>query len=150
MRLLVCADKGVSNTRRQIQDQQKIWPLSKLNAHSHPGLIIPAAWWSDSNFVLGAARSDVIRRPLRRADGMTVVITRTDVSAAELRRVAGRSSDAAAARRMLAIALVLEGYSRSDAAGHCGMDRQTLRDWVHRFNAAGIAGLSNRPHGGGA
>jgi transposase len=81
---------------------------------------------------------------------MTIAITRTDVSAAELRRVAGRSSDAAAARRMLAIALVLEGYSRSDAARHCGMDRQTLCDWVHRFNAAGIAGLANRPHGGGA
>ena len=33
---------------------------------------------------------------------------------------------------MLAIALVLEGWSRAEAAETCGMDRQTLRDWVHR------------------
>ncbi len=45
---------------------------------------------------------------------------------------------------MLAIALVLEGSSRTDAAETCGMDRQTLRDWVHRYNAEGIAGLTNR------
>jgi transposase len=83
-------------------------------------------------------------------DAMTVEVTRTEVSAAELRREAGRSSDAAAARRMLAIALVFEGDRRGDAARRCGMDRQTLRDWVHRFNAEGIAGLYNRPHGGGS
>ena len=81
---------------------------------------------------------------------MAVEITRMDVSATELRREAGRTSDAAAARRMLAIALVLDGHRRGDAARQCGMDRQTLRDWVHRFNAEGIAGLYNRPHGGGA
>ena len=80
---------------------------------------------------------------------MTVWISRTDVSVEELRRAAGRTSDAAAARRMLAIALVLEGHSRSDAARQCGMDRQTLRDWVLRFDAEGIAGLSDRPHKGG-
>src|SRR5579864_8760147 len=80
---------------------------------------------------------------------MAVEITRMDVSATELRREAGRTSDAASARRMLAIALVLEGHRRGNAARQCGMDRQTLRDWVHRFNAAGIAGLSNRAHGGG-
>jgi len=81
---------------------------------------------------------------------MAVEITRTDVSAADLRREAARTNDAAAARRMLAIALVLEGYRRGVAARQCGMDRQTLRDWVHRFNAEGIGGLHNRPHGGGA
>jgi Winged helix-turn helix len=36
------------------------------------------------------------------------------------------------------------------AARNCGMDRQTLRDWVIRYNEQGIAGLSDRPHGGGA
>ena len=81
---------------------------------------------------------------------MAVEITRMDLSAAELRGEAARTSDAAAARRMLAIALVLEAHRRGDAARQCGMDRQTLRDWVHRFNAEGIAGLYNRPHGGGA
>jgi transposase len=80
---------------------------------------------------------------------MTVSITREDVTAADLRREAGRTSDAGAARRMLAIGLVLEGCSRADAARQCGMDRQTLRDWVHRFNAEGVAGLSDRPHAGG-
>src|SRR3712207_7077118 len=46
---------------------------------------------------------------------------------------------------MLAIALVLEGRPRGEAAAQCGMDRQALRDWVHRYNAEGIAGLSDRP-----
>ena len=45
---------------------------------------------------------------------------------------------------MLALALVLEGQSRKAAAESCGMDRQTLRDWVHRTNADGLAGLSDR------
>ena len=47
---------------------------------------------------------------------------------------------------MLALALVLEGASREDAARHAGMDRQTLRDWVHRYNTEGLAGLRDRPH----
>ncbi len=75
---------------------------------------------------------------------MAVAITRQDLSAAALRLAAARSRDANAARRMLALALVLEGQSRTDAAATCGMDRQTLRDWVHRYNAAGLAGLVNR------
>jgi transposase len=45
---------------------------------------------------------------------------------------------------MLAIALVLEGKDRETAAETCWMDRQTLRDWVHRYNAEGLAGLKNR------
>jgi transposase len=49
---------------------------------------------------------------------------------------------------MLALALVLEGYSREEAARHAGMDRQTLRDWVHRYNAEGLAGLRDRPRSG--
>jgi transposase len=75
---------------------------------------------------------------------MAVAITRLDLSAADLRGAAARSRDAKAARRMLAIALVLEGRSRDEAARSCGMDRQTLRDWVHRFNAGGLSGLSDR------
>ena len=57
---------------------------------------------------------------------MAVEITRGELPAAELRRVAGRSKDAKAARRMLALALVLEGRSRTEAAESCGMDRQRL------------------------
>ncbi len=45
---------------------------------------------------------------------------------------------------MLALALVLDGADRSTAARSCGMDRQTLRDWVHRYNAQGLAGLEDR------
>jgi transposase len=45
---------------------------------------------------------------------------------------------------MLALALVLEGMSRTEAAKAAGMDRQTLRDWVHRFNEHGLAGLSDK------
>ena len=73
-----------------------------------------------------------------------VGITRTDLRASELRWAAGKSRDAKASRRMLAIALVLEGADRTTAAETCGMDRQTLRDWVHRYNAEGLAGLVNR------
>lgn len=80
--------------------------------------------------------------------GSAVGIARTELDAAGLRRAAGRSRDASAARRMLALALVLEGQSRTEAARSAGMDRQTLRDWVHRYNEAGLAGLSDR-HGGG-
>ena len=77
-----------------------------------------------------------------------VPITRTDLDAAGLRRAARRATDAGAARRMLALALVLEGVPRHAAARAAGMDRQTLRDWVHRHNEHGLPGLYDR-HGGG-
>src|ERR1700687_3437 len=73
-----------------------------------------------------------------------LALTRADHTASELREVATRSNDADATRRMLALALVLEGYKRGEARKLCGMDRQTLRDWVLRYNAEGIAGLCNR------
>ena len=73
-----------------------------------------------------------------------VSITHLDYSAAELRGKAKHTDDADAARRMLALALVLEGKSRGEAAISCGMDRQILCDWVHRYNAEGLAGLRNR------
>jgi transposase len=78
------------------------------------------------------------------AMAVAVSITRTELDAAGLGRAAGRERDAAASRRMLALALVLEGLSRTEAARAAGMDRQTLRDWVHRYNAEGLAGLRNR------
>src|SRR6266404_9286459 len=75
---------------------------------------------------------------------MAITITRSEHTAAALRSAAARTQDAAAARRMLALALVMEGRSRVEAAESCGMDRQTLRDWVHRYNAEGLAGLRSR------
>jgi transposase len=75
---------------------------------------------------------------------IAVAVTRTELDSTGLRRAAGRARDAGAARRMLALALVLDGHSRTEAAGLCGMDRQTLRDWVHRYNDLGLPGLSDR------
>jgi transposase len=77
-----------------------------------------------------------------------VAITRTEMSAADLRAAAKRSADAKQASRILAIAMVLDGFSREDAARLCGMNRQTLRDWVHRYNKAGLDGLADRARSG--
>ena len=79
---------------------------------------------------------------------MTVKITRDDLTAQDLRAAAGSVKDGKVARRLLAIALVLDGASRKAASESCGMDRQTLRDWIHRYNAQGIDGLTNRGGGG--
>ena len=79
---------------------------------------------------------------------MTIAITRTDLDAGGFRAAARRTTDAVAARRMLALALVLEGQNRTEAARAAGMDRQTLRDWVHRYNAQGLQGLTNRQNRG--
>lgn len=68
---------------------------------------------------------------------------RADISATELRRLAKKGKDASQARRLLSLASALDGKSRADAALIGGMERQTLRDWVHRFNAAGPDGLKD-------
>jgi transposase len=75
---------------------------------------------------------------------MPSVQLRSDYDAAGVRGLARSAVDADQVRRLLAIAAVYEGMSREDAARIGGMDRQTLRDWVHRFNAEGAAGLVNR------
>ena len=80
---------------------------------------------------------------------MTVKITRTEFSAEELRRKAGRVRDPNQSRRLLALASILDGAFRDEAARNAGMDRQTLRDWVHRYNAEGVEGLLDRPRSGG-
>src|ERR1700693_2657280 len=66
---------------------------------------------------------------------------REDFEAAALRRLAVEAKDADQARRLLALAAVYDGMSREDAARIGGMDPQTLRDWVHRFNRHGADGL---------
>ena len=70
---------------------------------------------------------------------------RSDFTSKAVRRLAQRARNAAQARRLLAIAAVLDGASREEAAEACGMDRQTLRDWVIRFNEEGPEGLINKP-----
>ena len=79
---------------------------------------------------------------------MVIKITRTEFPAEELRREARCARDGNKARRLLALALILEGAPRSEAARLAGMDRQTLADWVHRYNAEGIEGLRDRPRSG--
>jgi transposase len=81
---------------------------------------------------------------------LALEITRKEHSAAELRRIGGKCQDAAQVRRLLALALVLDGRSRTEAAEQNGMDRQTLRDWVHRYNEFGMAGLPSRKSPGRA
>ncbi len=56
-----------------------------------------------------------------------IAVTRMELTVTELRSAAGRTKDARSVRRMLAIALVLDGVDREQAARSCGMDRQTLR-----------------------
>jgi transposase len=73
---------------------------------------------------------------------------RSDYDAVALRGLAKRSIDPRQIRRLLALAAVYEGMSREDAARVGGMDRQTLRDWAHRFNADGPEGLSNHKGAG--
>ncbi len=69
------------------------------------------------------------------------VSLRRDDPAAELRRLAATTRNANQSRRLLSLAAVLDGMNRTEAARIGGMDRQTLRDWVHRFNEHGPEGL---------
>jgi transposase len=75
---------------------------------------------------------------------MSALEIRKDRTAAVLRKAAKAECDARAARRMLAIANALAGMSREAAAKAAGMDRQTLRDWVIRYNEHGLDGLYDR------
>ena len=72
------------------------------------------------------------------------IAVRADYTSGEVRGLAKRAKDAGQARRLLAIAAVLDGASREEAAKIGGMDRQTLRDWVIRFNEQGSEGLINK------
>ena len=73
---------------------------------------------------------------------------RKDRTPTVLRKLAKDEPDSRISRRLLAIANALSGMSRADAATSAGMDRQTLRDWVLRYNEHGVAGLSDNWNGG--
>ena len=73
----------------------------------------------------------------------SAVSLRTDFTAEQLRRLAAATRHANQSRRLLSIAAVLDGMNRMEAARIGGMDRQTLRDWVHRFNERGPDGLQD-------
>ena len=72
------------------------------------------------------------------------VAVRGDYSGLDLRRLARRCDDAAQVRRLLALASILDGSSRSEAAKIGGVTLQIVRDWVIRFNAEGPDGLKPR------
>src|ERR1700730_8223833 len=77
-----------------------------------------------------------------------IEITHQDLSISQLRAEAARTAGAKQARRILAIAMVLDGHSRRWPAQAGGMERQTLRDWVQRYNADGLTGLADRARPG--
>ena len=68
---------------------------------------------------------------------------REDYTAARLRELAKRSDDADQTRRLLALAVIYEGGSRTEAGKIGGVGRQTVRDWVLAFNEEGPDGLIN-------
>ena len=76
------------------------------------------------------------------------IALRDDYDSLALRRLAKRSRDPRQVRRLLALAAAYDGMSRTEAAKVGGMDRQTLRDWAHRFNEEGPEGLKHRSGAG--
>lgn len=81
---------------------------------------------------------------------MAAIGLRRDFDAVCLRRIAAATSNGDQVRRLLALALIYDGKSRVEAGRLTGMDRQILCDWVHRFNAGGPEGLTNRTAPGAA
>src|SRR3954447_13667868 len=75
---------------------------------------------------------------------MVAVAIAKERTPAGLRALARRERDGRVSARLLALANALDGMSRGEAARAAGMDRQTLRDWVHRHDAEGIEGLRGR------
>jgi transposase len=72
---------------------------------------------------------------------------RKDITSVVLRKKARSGKDVQVASRLLGIANILDGMDRNTAARAAGMTRQTLRDWVRRYNENGIEGLKNKPKG---
>jgi transposase len=75
---------------------------------------------------------------------MRGIVLRSDFGAVELRSVARASKDGAQTRRLLALAAIYDGASRSEAARIGGVTLQIVRDWVVRFNTSGPDGLINK------
>lgn len=72
------------------------------------------------------------------------IALRTGLGAIVARTAARRSKDGARARRLLALAAIYDGASRTEAARIGGVTLQIVRDWVMKFNAAGPEGLIDR------
>ena len=74
--------------------------------------------------------------------GSPLTVTRDAHTAEDLRHIASNLKDARQVRRVQAISLVMDGWSRAKVAAFACVDRQTLRDWVERYNECGVAGLA--------
>src|SRR6185369_6620558 len=74
--------------------------------------------------------------------GSPLAVTRETHTAQDLRRIASNVKDARQVHRVQAISLVMDGWSRAEAAAFACVDRQTLRDWVERYNEYGVDGLA--------
>ena len=74
----------------------------------------------------------------------SAIALRTDFTGSELRQLARYTRDANQARRLLALAVIYDGGSRSEAARVGGVGLQIIRDWVLRFNAEGPEGMIDR------
>ena len=77
----------------------------------------------------------------------TGIEIKKDYSAAALRKLARQEKDGKVALRLLALANGVDGLDRESSARLSGMTRQTLRDWVHRYNKEGLDGLRDKPKG---
>jgi Winged helix-turn helix len=103
--------------------------------------------WGDSQTAANVTRCSASL--IRGAGSMSAgEITPRGLRISQLRAETARTADAKQARRILAIAMVLDGHSQRVAARAGGMERQTLRDWVIRSNADGLTGLADRPRPG--
>ena len=72
---------------------------------------------------------------------------RADFDSQMVRAAAKRSKDGAQARRLLALAAIYEGATRTEAAKIGGVTLQIVRDWVLKFNAHGPDGIDRKPPG---
>ena len=113
-----------------------------------PRALIPTAALADLRRFPWLGFSDSLGAKEIRAMPSAVKL-RDGYSAEELRALARRSKDANQSRRLLSLAAVRDGMERGEAAKIGGMDRQTLRDWVHRFNALGPDGLIDNRNASG-
>ena len=75
---------------------------------------------------------------------MLAIALREDFDATELRRVAKLCKDATQSRRLLALVVIYDGGTPTDAARMGGVNLQVFHDWVLLFNAEGAAGLIDR------
>ncbi|MCY4541496.1 MAG: helix-turn-helix domain-containing protein [Rhodobacteraceae bacterium] len=77
-----------------------------------------------------------------------VKITNTDRTSKQLKAFSYRCKDRVQARRVRAIAMVIDGHKRGGAAKASGVTIQTIRDWVINYNERGVEGLRDNPRSG--